>query len=197
MTWRSAHGAARKSGRLIVSECPPADELRSASPAPMVRPDHGPDGRFQPGNSSARRGKMRAGPRGALVALEAGADPAWRAARRWARRQAAHRIREYVQVHGAELSSGVCRMLADAAELAGDAAYLRARAARDNEPELLRTAALLTAGARQSERDAWHMASLEAASREASQGSALDRERREFQRRLAERQLQPKKDGAE
>jgi hypothetical protein len=56
-------------------------------------------------------------------------------------------------------------LLAEAAEQSADASYLRARAARDNNPELLRIAAQLSAGARQAERDAWALAELEAKSR--------------------------------
>ena len=166
--FRAAHGNAATMGRLTASECPPADELRAASGADPDRPERGPDGRFLPGNRTAKRGKLRAGLRGALVSLEAEADPAWKAARAWGRRAAKHRIAEYAQVHGAELSSGVCRMLSDAAELSADAAYLRARAAKDDNPELLRVAATLTAGSRQAERDAWAIAQLEADARRKS-----------------------------
>lgn len=187
MTWRAAHGTAAKGGALVVSETPPMDELRPASSADPGRSDRGPDGRFLPGNAWARKAKVRAGPQGTLAALEANADPAWRAARRWARRSAQHRIREYGEAHGCDLSSGVCRMLVDACELSADAAYLRARAARDDEPELLRIAAQLSAGSRQSERDAWHLAGLEARARVDRDGTDLARQQREFQRRLAER----------
>lgn len=165
MARRTAHGAARDAGRLVVSECTPMDELRPGSNPDPVRKDHGPDGRFLPGNSHARLAKARAGVRGALLVLEAKADPAWRAARRYGRRAAAHRIREYGEAHGLDLSSGVCRMLSDAAQQSADAEYLSARAAADNSPELLRIAAQLRAGARQAERDAWALAELEAKSR--------------------------------
>lgn len=162
MSTRSAHGRARELGRLTASECPPFDELRSASGSDPDRKGRDDRGRFTPGNPWARQAKLRAGPRGALVALEAKADPAWRASRAWGRRAARHRIREYAELHGHDLTSGVCRMLSDAADLSADAAYLRARAAKDDNPELLRVAAALTAGARQAERDAWHLATLEA-----------------------------------
>jgi hypothetical protein len=168
VTRRTAHGNAALLGRLVVSECPPMAELRPGSGGDPDRHDRDQHGRFLPGNAWARQAKLRAGPRGALSALEATADPAWRAARRWGRRAAQHRIREYGELHGAVLSSGVCRMLTDAAELSADATYLRARAAHDNNPELLRIAAQLTAGARQSERDAWALAELEAKSRRKS-----------------------------
>jgi hypothetical protein len=59
----------------------------------------------------------------------------------------------------------VCRLLRDAAELHADAQYLRARAAADDNVDLLRTAAQLSAGARQAERDAWQLATLEAQAR--------------------------------
>lgn len=161
-TRRTAHGAAAAAGRLVVSECPPTDELPSACNPDPNRKDRSQDGRFLPGNSWARMAKARAGVGGALLLLEAKADPAWRAARRFGRRAAVHRIREYGQSHGLELSSGVCRMLQDSCQQSADAEYLSARAAADNNPELLRIAAQLRAGARQAERDAWALAVLEA-----------------------------------
>lgn len=100
--------------------------------------------------------------------LDAKADPAWRAARRWGQRAAAHRIAEVAKAHGGELSSGVCRLLRSAARLAADAEYLSRRAAADNNPDLLKVAAQLDAGSRQAERDAWQLAKLEADSRPAA-----------------------------
>ena len=161
-TRHTAHGAAAAAGRLVVSECPPTDELPTACNPDPDRRDRSIDGRFLPGNSWARMAKARAGVGGALLLLEAKADPAWRAARRFGRRAAVHRIREYGQSHGLELSSGVCRMLQDSCQQSADAEYLSARAAADNNPELLRIAAQLRAGARQAERDAWALAVLEA-----------------------------------
>jgi hypothetical protein len=105
-------------------------------------------------------------PKGGLRALTQRAlDPAWLAARRLGRQAAARRITEVARAHGGELSSGVCRLLRDAAELHADATYLRARAAADDNPDLLKTAAMLGNSARQGERDAWALATLEAASR--------------------------------
>jgi hypothetical protein len=137
------------------------DELPPAPGADPARRGRGTDGRFLPGNPWAKQAKVRSGPRGVLATLEAAASPEWRAARRWGRRAAQHRIREYQAAHGADLSSGVCGLLTEGAELRADAAYLRARAAHDNNPELLRIAAQLSARAAQCERDAWALATLE------------------------------------
>jgi hypothetical protein len=97
--------------------------------------------------------------------LEAKADPEWRAARRAGRRAAQHRVTEFCAAHGADLSSGVCALLYEAAMMRADAAYLRARAAADDNTDLLKVAATVSAGARQAERDAWEFAVREAASR--------------------------------
>lgn len=163
--FRKAHGKAAELGRLTASECPPVDELRPARGGLTDRPDRGPDGRFVPGNRAARRQLGRVHPAGALAQLEAKADPAWRAARRWGQRAAAHRIRELAALHGGELSSAVCRLLRSAARLAADAEYLSRRAAAESNPELLKVAKQLDDSARQSERDAWQLAALEAAAR--------------------------------
>ena len=122
-------------------------------------------GRFVKGNRIARRAKFRAGPTGALAALNAKADPSWQAARRWGHRAATHRITELSQIHGGELSSAVCGLVEEEWELRADAKYLRARAAADNNPELLRVAAQLSAGARQAARDSWEFCCREAAAR--------------------------------
>lgn len=173
---RKAHGKAAQLGRLTASECPPFDELRPGRGGSTDRPDRGVDGRFVAGNGAARRQLARVQPGGALDRLDAKADPAWRAARRWGQRAAAHRIREVARAHGGELSSGVCRLLRDAARMSADAEYLSRRAAADNNVDLLRTAAQLSAGARQSERDAWQLAVLEAESRPKADPMAALRE---------------------
>jgi putative protein kinase ArgK-like GTPase of G3E family len=59
-------------------------------------------------------------------------------------------------------------MIHDACQQSADAEYLSARACSDDNPELLRLAAQLRAGARQRERDAWAMAALETQARKAS-----------------------------
>ena len=166
---RSAHGAARERGRLTASECPPADELKPGSNPVPVQVHHDARGRFAPGHdgyADAQRGVPKGGLRG--LALRA-KDPAWLAARRLGRAAAARRIDEVAAAHGGQLSSGVCRLLRDAADLHADAQYLRARAAADDNPDLLRTAAQLSAGARQSERDAWALAVLESQRRPKAQ----------------------------
>jgi hypothetical protein len=52
-----------------------------------------------------------------------------------------------------------------------DAAYLRARAAADNNPELLKIASSISTSARQSERDAWEFAVREAEARRQAGGT--------------------------
>lgn len=171
MALRSAHGNARKLGRIAVNECPPVDELPPASPAETDRKDRGTDGRFAPGNAIARHSKTRSGPQGALLGLDAKAAPAWRAARSWARRGASHRIAELAKLHGGELGSEACALVVDSWELRGDARYLAAQARANGDAELARTAAALLAGARQAQRDAWALAALEAEARK-SRGNA-------------------------
>lgn len=163
--WRTAHGTAAAGGALVVLESPRDRDLPPASGANTDRSDRSPDGRFAPGNNLARRGKSRVGITGALHALEAKADPEWQAVRRAGRRAARYRIGEFAACHGAELSSGVCGLIYEAAEMRADAAYLRARAAADNNPELLKTAATISTSARQSERDAWEFAVRESEER--------------------------------
>lgn len=175
MTWRSAHGQARACGRLVVSETKPADELPPGRGSTPGRPERDSLGRFLPGNRAARRQLGRVHPAGALAQLDARADLAWRSARRWGQRAGMHRIAEVAQAHGGELSSGVCRLLRSAARMAADAEYLSRRAAADDSPDLLRTAAQLDAGARQAERDAWELAAREAQARRAGGPSAIDR----------------------
>lgn len=161
---RSAHGRARELGRLVVNECTPADELPPARGGQTVVPERSPDGRFLPGNRIARSQVGRIHPGGTL-ALLLPKEPAWKSARRWGLRSAAHRIREMGTFHGAELSSGVCRLLRSAARMAADAEYLSRRAAADDDIDMLRTAERLDAGARQAERDAWELAARESAAR--------------------------------
>lgn len=163
--WRAAHGTAAQGGAVVVLENGRDRELPSATPPISDRAQRTPDGRFAPGNSLARLGRARVGVTGALHALEAEADPEWQAVRRAGRRAAGHRITEFATTHGAELSSGVCALVYEAAEMRADAAYLRARAAADNNPDLLKVATTVSAGARQAERDAWEFAVREAAAR--------------------------------
>ena len=124
------------------------------------------------------------------MAMEAKSDPAWRAARRWGRRAAGHRMTEFAQAHGGELSSGICALLADAWDMRADARYLQARAARDDNPDLLRLAAQLLTSARQAERDAWELASRESRVREETAGADLRQRQAAFQAQLAARQAQ-------
>lgn len=179
MSHRTAHGTARELGRLVVSETTPADELPPATPAQTVRRDRGTDGRFARGNAVARHSRTRSGPQGALLALDAKADPAWRAARSWARRGARHRITELAQLHGGELGSEVCALVVDSWEMRGDARYLAAKARAEGNADLARAAAALLTSARQAQRDAWELASREAVARKSTEG-AVARLRREM-----------------
>jgi hypothetical protein len=178
--WRTAHGAAAACGALVVLENPRDRDLPPASPTVTDGPDRDESGRFVPGNSIARRRKARVGITGALHALEATATPEWQAVRRAGRRAARHRIGEFALAHGADLSSGVCGLIYEAAEMRADAAYLRARAAADNNPDLLKLAAAISTSARQSERDAWEFAVREAEARGSVEDQELARKRAEF-----------------
>ncbi|MBN2196779.1 MAG: hypothetical protein JW751_28495 [Polyangiaceae bacterium] len=188
MTRRAAHGRARELGRLVVSECCPADELPSATPPGTVRPQRSPDGRFAGGNTVARSSRVRSGPQGALAQLDAQSDAAWQAARRWARQACSRRITELGRLHGGELSSEVCALVVDSWELRGDARYIAARARAEGSADLARAAATLLASARQAQRDAWELAAREAAARGDDEGADLRRRQAEFQRGLAARQ---------
>ncbi len=165
MTWRTAHGQARRCGRLVVSETLPADELPPATGSDTGHVQRGPGGRFAAGNTVARHSRVRSGPRGALAELDAQSDPAWQAARRWARQACSRRIAELGRMHGGDLSSEVCALVVDAWEMRGDARYLAARARADGNSDLSRQVAGLLAGARQATRDAWELASRESAAR--------------------------------
>lgn len=69
------------------------------------------------------------------------------------------------RLHGGELGSEVCALIVDSWEMRGDARYLAAKARAEGNADLARAAATLLASARQAQRDAWHLASLEAAAR--------------------------------
>lgn len=183
--WNAATGKARTLGRLVQNTTAPADELPPATPAETDRRDRGPDGRFVSGNRIARHSRVRSGPTGALLALDAQADPAWRAARQWARRAASHRIAEMARLHGGELGSEPCALIVDSWEMRGDARYIAAKARATGDADLARAAATLLASARQAQRDAWELASREAAARADHAGSDLEQRRRAFQAGLA------------
>lgn len=173
--WRAAHGAARDGGAQVVLESPRDRDLSPATPPIADRPDRSSHGKFLPLNRIARLPRARVGKTGALHALEAKADPAWQAVRRAGRRAAKRRITEFCQSHGTNLSSGVCALVYEAAEMRADASYLRARAAADNDPDLLKVAATVSAGARQSERDAWEFAARESQANPVDPIEALNR----------------------
>lgn len=158
---RRAHGTG--AGAIVRIEQPPADELSkpTASTADTVRSERCADGRFAPGNAVARSRKIRAGAHGVLMALEAQADPAWRAASSWGRRYSAHRRAELLTAHG-HLSAGAAAMVDDAAGIRADAKYLQARARADGNGALARASASMLSEAKQLELAAWELASREA-----------------------------------
>lgn len=163
--WPTATGTARDCGRLLQSTTCPSDELPPATPTDAVRPDRDPSGRFVSGNRAGTAKRFRAGSRGALVELERQGDAAARAALTFGRRYSAHRRAELARSHGGELSAGVGAMVESAGELLAAARYWSARSLAEASPNHARLAATLVAGARQSERDAWELASREAAAR--------------------------------
>lgn len=174
MVARVAHGRARELGRLTASELTPADELRAATPDLSGRTDRDGAGRFQPGNRAGAAKRVKAGQRGALVALQQKGDPAARAALAFGRRYASHRRAELARSHGGELSAGVGAMVESAGELLAAARYWSARSIAEANPDFARLGAQLVAGSRQAERDAWELAAREADARSKSKG-ALNR----------------------
>jgi hypothetical protein len=93
-------------------------------------------------------------------------------------------VEELARLHGGELSSEVCALVVDSWELRGDARYLAARARAENDADLSRAAATLLASARQAQRDAWELASREAAARPSPEAQELARRRAEYERQL-------------
>jgi hypothetical protein len=162
---RRAHGRAAELGRLTVLESKPWDEQPPASPSDAVQPDRDAAGRFLSGNRTGKSKRLRAGKRGALVALERQGDEAARAALAFGRRYSAHRRGEVAHAHGGEISAGVGAMIESAGELLASARYWSARGISEGNPDHARLAAMLIAGSRQAERDAWELASREAAAR--------------------------------
>lgn len=165
MPWRGAHGKAAECGRLTVLETLPADELPPATLDRTARSDRDESGRFVKGNRCGAARRFRAGKHGALAALEKQGDAAARAALAFGRRYAAHRRAELAKAHGGTLSAGVGAIVESAGELLATARYWSARGLAEANPHHARLAATLVAGARQAERDAWELASREAAAR--------------------------------
>lgn len=161
--WPSTHGVQADQGRLVASETCPADELPSATPADADGRQRGDHGHFGPNNTIGRDKRVRSGPRGALAKLEAQGDEAARATVRWGRRYGSHRRTELARFHGGTLSAGVSTIVESAADLMADARYWRARGVAEGNPEYYKLAAQLMAQARGCERDAWELASREAA----------------------------------
>jgi hypothetical protein len=175
VTWRKAHGNARARGRLAVLESAPWDEQPPACPDDAAPPERDAAGRFLKGNGIGRAKRVRAGSKGALVALERKGDDAARAALAFGRRYAAHRRAELMQAHGGAISAGVAAMVESAGELLAQARYWTARGIAEGNPDHARLSATLNAGARQAERDAWTLASLEAQARPRRSSSPVAR----------------------
>lgn len=169
--FRAAHGRARELGRLVVLESPPVDELRPAMTCNAAPPERDASGRFLPGNKAGTAQRVKAGKRGALVHLERQGDAAARAAVAFGRRYSAHRRAELARLHGGMLSSGPGSMIESASMLLASSRYWAARASAEGNPDFARLSATLAAGARQAERDAWHLAQLEAQARPKSPAS--------------------------
>jgi hypothetical protein len=171
MALRSAHGAARRGGRVVMVETLPADELPSANGPGPVRDDRDSAGRFKPGNSMARQARARAGQQGELAKLEASADPSWKSADRWSRQWAAYRRGELARLHGGELSSEVCALVEDARQAMRDARWCASKGASlegtdPAESRLLRgEARQLRIEARGHRLAAWEIAAKEAHAR--------------------------------
>lgn len=163
MTWRSAHGNARRLGALAVVETCPADELPPAMPLDTARPARGPDGRFLPGNTVARAQRLRPGLRGVVGALAP--DPAFRSFLVWGRRYAIARRAELARMHGGELSTGVGTLVESAGQAIAAARFVAAKGAQTGDATMLAQAARLSEQAKQLELSAWELASREAAAR--------------------------------
>lgn len=184
--WRKSHGAAKDGGSLVASEAIPSDELSPARASETARADRDASGRFVPGNRTAKARRLRPSARGALLDLEAKADPAYRAAMKWARRYGAHRRSELTLMFGA-ISSAVGSLVESESMLLGSARYWHARGMAESSPEFVKLAATLEAQARGSKRDAWELSARESAARIERQGDDLARRQADFQKQLAER----------
>lgn len=161
--FRQAHGRSAEGGRLTASEVPPVDELRPASPAQTARAERSKDGRFAKGNGVARMRRTRVGP-SALAGFEV--HPKFQAFRAWGRRYASHRIGELAKLHGGEVSAAVGSLVESAALNLAASRFLHAIAAsQPSAAKVFLLASRLADSARGHERDAWQLASLEAAAR--------------------------------
>jgi len=88
-------------------------------------------------------------------------------------------------MHGGSISAAVGAMVETAGDLLADARYWRARAMAEGSADYARLASQLATSSRQTERDSWHMAAVEAAARESVDDGDLWRTQRAFQRQLA------------
>lgn len=170
MTWRSAHGKARRLGALVVVETCPANELPAASPSTTVQAQRDSAGRFLRGNRIATGKRLRPGIRGTLDALKP--DPAFVVFLRWARRYSAARRAELARAHGGELSCGVGSLIESASLALAASRFVAARGAERADPAMLAQSARLSEQAKQLELSAWELASREAKARADQQGDA-------------------------
>jgi hypothetical protein len=166
VTWRSAHGAARRGGQLVVVETCPPDELPPASPSNTVRSDRDQHGRFIGGNAAARLKRLRPGLRGVIGALQP--DPIFRAFVAWGRRYACARRSELAQMHGGTLSTGVGTLVESAGLALAASRYISARGGETGDVQMLAQAARLSEQAKQLELSAWELAAREAKARPSS-----------------------------
>jgi hypothetical protein len=169
-TLRRAHGAAAAGGRLVVTECPPVDELPAGLPddaGDAGRAGHGPDGRFQAGNADAAKGgrrkagKLRLARRLGLAELpvDAAFGPYRRAAATWARAQCS--------VIASSVGGGVCgpgpsSIVASGAIALAWSRYFSDQAATTGDPELAKLAIKCATEHRGCLRDAHGLARAEA-----------------------------------
>lgn len=160
MPLRPGHGAGRGTPHYEVA---PPDELPPASPAQSDRKDHGADGRFLPGNRTARARKLRPGPLGHLDVAKT--DPRFLAFARWGSRYASHRRAELAKAHGGSISAGVGALVESAAMSLSASRFVQSQGAETGDADLLKRASDLAAAARQHELAAWELAARECAAR--------------------------------
>lgn len=158
MALRKGHGTGAGSPRIEVL---PPDELPSATPSLTVPVDRTPNGRFAPGNTAAKKKRIRPGVRGSLSLDKA--DPRYRVFARWGARYGTHRRRELALAHGGSISAGVGAIVESAAQAMAASRFVQSLAAESADAELFKQAALLASTARQHELAAWELAAREVA----------------------------------
>lgn len=194
MALRTAHGKAADLGALVVVETTPADELPVGVPAP-ARPDadRTDQGKFAPGPGTAalasEGGKARVEAekfRRLLGLVELPEGHTYTDYLRLARElRDDHAGDLAAHVGGGRLSPGVSSIISSAALALAASRFLYDKGAELGSPKLLVQAARLADQSRTSLLTAHELAAKEAVARRDSEGSDLDRRRRDFQRQLA------------